>query len=114
MRDDTKKAGSAVLVVVLLAIIFLAKGGDVPSLLRDLGLSHLLENKAASPFREMLAKSELGGETAARTSKLDSSIGCINRVDGPMQANIDAYRKRITDAFNTMIRDSNSRVKNGP
>ncbi len=94
-----KKLGSAVLGIILLAIIFLAKGGDVPSLLRDLGLSHLFESKAASTFRETLQHSESGGEAAARTSKLASSIDCINRVDGPMQANAEAYRRSVPAAF---------------
>ncbi|WP_421405530.1 DUF3829 domain-containing protein [Agrobacterium fabrum] len=85
--------------IILLAIIFLAKGGDVPSLLRDLGLSHLLEGKAVFASRETLQNSEIAGGTIARTSKLASSIDCINRVDGPMKASVETYSRSFPAAF---------------
>lgn len=97
--NTLKKLGSVLLGILLLAIIFLAKGGDVPSLLRDFGLSHLFENEVEPTSRGFEQFSFIRRGPLTRTSELASSIDCINRVDGPMRANFDAYRRSFPAAF---------------
>ncbi|MBP2302400.1 DUF3829 domain-containing protein [Azospirillum picis] len=104
-----KKAGSVLLGLVLLTVIFLAKDGDVQSLLRDLGLSgNGQANTASGPAQGGPAQSGSAQNgsapsataTNALAAKLTAYITCLNRVDVAMHNNYEPYSRSFPAAFN--------------
>ncbi len=92
-----RKAGSVLLGMVLLAIIFLAKDGDVRSLLRDLGLEGLMQAPVQANDTPPTAVPVSQAETM--TAKLEAFITCINRVDSAMRSNYSDYRRSFPAAM---------------
>ena len=94
-----KKTGSVVLGFILLAIIFLAKDGDVQSLLRDLGLSGNSQGSAASGSAQT-GTAAPATEANTLAGKLTPFITCLNRVDVAMRNNYEPYSRSFPAAFN--------------
>ncbi|ALN72564.1 DUF3829 domain-containing protein [Aureimonas sp. AU20] len=84
-----KQVAKIVLALIVLAIVFVAKGGDVPSLLRDIGLPEAARS-GAEPSADNVDD---------LATKLGAFVTCINRVDAAMRANYDRYRQSFPAAF---------------
>lgn len=92
-----RKAGSILLGLVLLAIIFLAKDGDVRSLMRDLGLEGLMQG--APPAGGAPLPAAAAPQAGTMIAKLEPFIICINRVDSAMRSNYSDYRRSFPAAM---------------